>query len=339
LIPRKKALAACIAALIIALALIASSESFQDCEHTRKSHHGYQALQEEVGFLVHGVIRLKLHAACARVALGENDGAIAALSGIAVAFFTYTLWRSTEKLWQAAEAQRAADSEARRADLERLDVSLRIAQEHTAAAQTAADAAKAQTRSARREFNIDQRPWCSIEILPASDLTCAGRGDAWRLEITTVIKNHGKMPALNVLARFKILKQDGNDPETEQARLEDYLVYEAATGGLSGATVFPGAEFRQTIKLVHRNLPEAGKPIPIEPPHDSLIIGCIVYTFPLDGVGKTRFCCTLLQRAKCYIEVVGMGYGIETRGRSYGDVVAKREDLIFYMLPQGNAAI
>jgi hypothetical protein len=43
--------------------------------------------------------------ACGFVSAGENEGAITALSGMAVAVFTFTLWRATHRLWHSSENQ------------------------------------------------------------------------------------------------------------------------------------------------------------------------------------------------------------------------------------------
>lgn len=108
--------------------LIGTSESFQKCEHERKNHEAYKALHEKGSLFVKTVVRLKLHAACTRLTASENDGAIAALSGVAVAIFTFTLWATTNKLWIAARAQ--ADD---------MKESLRIAQESANSSSKQAD--------------------------------------------------------------------------------------------------------------------------------------------------------------------------------------------------------
>ena len=83
------------ACLMILFWLVATSESFQDCEHTRKNTQPYKALHEEVGFSVKLISKIKMHVACTRKTAAENDGAITALSGIAVAAFTLLLWITT----------------------------------------------------------------------------------------------------------------------------------------------------------------------------------------------------------------------------------------------------
>jgi hypothetical protein len=79
--------------------LVASSQSFQHCVRERKNYQPYQALHEKGSLFAKPISRLELTVACGRVTAGQNDGAIAALATIVVAFFTFTLWRSTDKLW------------------------------------------------------------------------------------------------------------------------------------------------------------------------------------------------------------------------------------------------
>lgn len=90
-----------VAVVIFLLTLIATTNSFQHCVQDRKTHQAYKTLHEESSPFVKAVVRFGLNAACARVTAGQNDGSIAALATIVVAFFTYTLWRATDRLWQA----------------------------------------------------------------------------------------------------------------------------------------------------------------------------------------------------------------------------------------------
>jgi hypothetical protein len=99
---RKAALLAALAALF-AVYLIGSSKSFQDCINQRKNHQAYHALHEKGPLLVKTIVRVELHAACARVTSSENDGALTALATIVVAFFTFTLWRSTTDMMRVTE--------------------------------------------------------------------------------------------------------------------------------------------------------------------------------------------------------------------------------------------
>jgi hypothetical protein len=124
----------CIVGLLV---LVINSESFQKCEQERKNHKSYEALHKEVGFPVKPIVLSKLFIACVHVTASENDGAIAGLSGIAVAIFTFALWVSTDKLWKA-DRDRRRDDEARRSeDLERTNEALRLSKQASEAATAA----------------------------------------------------------------------------------------------------------------------------------------------------------------------------------------------------------
>jgi hypothetical protein len=81
------------------------SESFKDCEHTRKDHKIFRPLHEERTIAIKAIVRLKLHAYCTIEAAHENEGLLTLLATILVAGFTGTLWFETNRLWRAGEKQ------------------------------------------------------------------------------------------------------------------------------------------------------------------------------------------------------------------------------------------
>ncbi len=169
-----------VASLVVLLGLlIGSSESFQKCEHNRKDHESYKALQEENTVFVHAIVRLKLLATCARLTAGENDGMITALSGIAVAGFTLALWLSTEKLWKVATEQAG--------DMKR----------SIQAAESAARAAIDQAEIAERTLLANERAWVSVEVSEWTGIEFHRTGTA-SLDVTLLVKNIGKTIAINV---------------------------------------------------------------------------------------------------------------------------------------------
>lgn len=58
------------------------------------------------------IVRLRRHTACTGVSIDVNDGVITALASIAVAFFTYALRKSTDRLWDAGERQSSLSTKA-----------------------------------------------------------------------------------------------------------------------------------------------------------------------------------------------------------------------------------
>jgi hypothetical protein len=110
--------------------LIWTSQSFEKCQVERQNHESYAPTQEKISFPVNIIVKLRLQLTCARVTLGDNDGAIVALATIVLAIFTWALWRSTEKLWLADQEGRADTME-----------SIRQARRAAEAAEIAAQAA------------------------------------------------------------------------------------------------------------------------------------------------------------------------------------------------------
>jgi hypothetical protein len=145
--------------------LIGTSESFQRCIQDRKTHHAYDALHEENPLLIKLIVRLNLHAACARYTAGENDGAITALATFLIAGFTFTLWRATPGMLEASERQHK--------DTLR---SIRAAEEMAKAA-----------------ANALPRPWVIVEgFRHTTKQWAAGQG---RMAIFFRMKNYGSGPA------------------------------------------------------------------------------------------------------------------------------------------------
>lgn len=98
-------------ALLFALAawlmwLFQTSEPFRDCIKQRKNYDAYQALHKEAFFAVKFFVRSGLDGACAVHVINAYQGAVAALSGIVVAFFTATLWWVTWGMVRIAKDQR-----------------------------------------------------------------------------------------------------------------------------------------------------------------------------------------------------------------------------------------
>ncbi len=116
------------------------------------------------------------------------SGAFTALATIAIAWFTLTLKRSTDKLWEAGESQlRHAETEAVRDDV-RLQEQMSIARQN-------ADAAIQQARTAEAALTQLERPYIfifNISGLELNELTEEGI----ILTATYSVANYGKTPAI-----------------------------------------------------------------------------------------------------------------------------------------------
>jgi hypothetical protein len=82
------------------------TKTFSDCMHEHKNDKDYQKLHERIGVFPSTTQRMSARArlvyACAGDFTDTNNGAIVAFATVMVSFFTFTLWRSTDRLWQAS---------------------------------------------------------------------------------------------------------------------------------------------------------------------------------------------------------------------------------------------
>jgi hypothetical protein len=107
--------------------------------------------------------------------LDDWGAAVAALAGIAVAVFTWTLWQSTEKLWAEAREQR------------------RDARRGTYAALVAARAARASVTHAKESAAAELRAYLTVD---EGKLFNVGTDEPWYAVVK--IRNGGSTPAKKV---------------------------------------------------------------------------------------------------------------------------------------------
>ena len=179
-------------------ALIGTSESFENCIRDRKNHEPYHALNEKGRLFVKTITRSKLHIACARVTTGENDGAVAALATVVVAFFTFTLWRATSGLLRSAQAQsadtKASIEQATRAATAMEQISESIASSAASAAQ-AVTATQESIANNKIAWRAQMRAYLGVipgTLIEQDDTTGV------RIELQPWIVNNGLTPAHNV---------------------------------------------------------------------------------------------------------------------------------------------
>jgi len=86
--------------------IVQQSEAFTNCIKNRKNTEEYKALHERSPVIGSPIVRvharLRLNYVCAWDFANKNNGAIVALATVSLSAFTFTLWRSTDKLWSAA---------------------------------------------------------------------------------------------------------------------------------------------------------------------------------------------------------------------------------------------
>jgi hypothetical protein len=115
--------------------------------------------------------------------------AITAVATIAIAWFTLTLRRSTDKLWDAGERQLALLADSSAAQSRDMQASI--------------EAAKTANELNRRNAAADQRPWVTISDMKLNQpftFVSGGANAGFKFDV----KNVGKSPALNVYVHLKL---------------------------------------------------------------------------------------------------------------------------------------
>lgn len=92
--------------LSCAIWLFGTSQPFGNCTKQRKNYEYYEILRKETSSIVKLNRRIGLNVTCVVHVTTVYQGAIAALSGVAVAIFTGTLWWVTLGMVRVAERQR-----------------------------------------------------------------------------------------------------------------------------------------------------------------------------------------------------------------------------------------
>jgi hypothetical protein len=232
---------------------VTDSESFGHCIHQYKNHHAYHRLYEEAVYLIVMVTRLRLHLACGFVATSENGEAVTAISTIAIAGFTCTLWWVTWGMVRIARDQR--------------DDTLRL----ISAAKQSADASL-----------LALRPWVSCEVRIIGDLAYLLDGNPY-ITIRFILTNHGRSPAMGVrLLHWVHLMSPVHTPSVNAQQKIAGLLKDLPAPDY-GLLLFPGSTHKSDVKIVI-NRTEIEKSIEDIKPQKHFfpeLIVLISYTYPL----------------------------------------------------------
>jgi hypothetical protein len=177
---------------------------------------------------------------------------ISGFAAVAVAVFTFTLWRSTLKLWETGEKQ-------------------------IAVAKVSADAAIESNKLTSELFQSEQRAWISAAATLASGLTWEESGA--RLYIDVILDNVGKSPALDVSFEADTFMSGRENPEPEAGLSQfcEKIVQRRSSPRAKGVTVFPGKPTHVMYSLLVRRT-DIDRNIVIKPDWFSpMIQGCVVY--------------------------------------------------------------
>ena len=172
-------------AFIAAVALIGwsvlGSSAFQTCVTEAQQHHTPEELQKNFANLL---VLLKVAPGCGFDFIDRYHDAIVALGTLIIAFFTFTLWRATDRLWTAGERQLKLLFETSASQSRDMQASIVAAQQSAAAA--------AQALSANRAWMI----WDNIPIHQASEGMMGDINFKIGLMAQPAWKNRGRSPAL-----------------------------------------------------------------------------------------------------------------------------------------------
>lgn len=159
--------------MLFAVFLFATSDAVHKCEVEEKNWSAEHRPHSRPSYAARFYRRVHVSVACA----GTADDVWVALSGVAVAAFTFTLWRSTEKLWQAGELQRVAFETTSTEQTKILNRQTVIAEKH----------------------NVVYGPILSMDAHKI--LITRNKVDSFSLDnigVGLVFKNFGQTPAINV---------------------------------------------------------------------------------------------------------------------------------------------
>lgn len=163
-----------------------ASTPFSECINKHKRYHAYANIDNASFYFVRAFIRAQLNSACAAHVANHFNGAIAALSGVAVAIFTATLWWVTWGMVGLAREQRIDL-------LKSIDAAVRSAE----AAEKAAHVERAWVYF--KDTNFGEAPNTFVNGIPV--------GDRFVIYINWI--NGGRTPAVKVstTSDFKIVQR------------------------------------------------------------------------------------------------------------------------------------
>jgi hypothetical protein len=211
------------AALVIGLIFVAlenlSIHQFQQCVAAKTADNSTKESDQESRVII--VLRdFGAQSICTVRVLDKHNGFFAALGGLAVAFFTFTLWQSTEKMWRASIRQS-----------EDLGKSI-------AAAEKSADATAVIAAS--------DRAWITQKGLTFADIQDTSFSDVYykkTLGLYVQWQNRGQSPAIKAVAY--------SANQIRDIKSRDIPTFEADFRNAEiSSPVGPGADFSAAISLL-----------------------------------------------------------------------------------------
>jgi hypothetical protein len=205
---RYRAWAVWVIGILLLVVAVFSSGSYNKCVHERKNDAEYGAIHGAQRSLpIRKLARVRLVGACVVHFADENEHAITALAGVALALFTLYLWLATKGLRryagiQARDMQQlltAANANASAAGSQAVAMDqLRLAAEaQERAMAAAAEAARQSADIARRALTVLERPYIVVDVTePGIQVDASGQFSFVGPQPRWEAFNHGRSPAL-----------------------------------------------------------------------------------------------------------------------------------------------
>ncbi|MGB9364935.1 MAG: hypothetical protein WCE79_02865 [Xanthobacteraceae bacterium] len=197
----------------------------------------------------------------------DYHGILTALATIAIAWFTWTLRRSTDKLYEAGERQ-------------------------IAVARDSAEAAIEANKLTRASLISDQRPWVVIDLATTGEAGTSKKFGVLAIDdkriivgFTLTLNNTGKTPAQNISVSTELRFLSSGIENHQQRICREALQRRIRNGGF---TVFPSKPFPvmfdarvNVSEMTLATLQHAGRKY-VTP----VIIGAITYDHPPDNLDR-----------------------------------------------------
>lgn len=211
---REKLFWLCAGAALIVLLLSLIPSYYEICEISEKTKEEHCARYQVAQFLGIKIPQF----------LDRMGGVLTALATLAIAAFTLTLKRSTDRLWDAGERQLKLAADTAAAQSRDMQASIKTAEEAN--------------RLNKETFIASQRPWLNVEASLVSDYTSDGESAAVQLQVH--VTHVAGPPALNVVCN--ILTFPNTEVGTERdhyRRLSDMLKKMNTKNSGYGVMLFP----------------------------------------------------------------------------------------------------
>jgi hypothetical protein len=200
-----KRIALCLVLVALCAWITGASESFKSCVHTGKDAEPYKTRHESSAGVDRALIRLDLDRLCAGEFTDKNQGSIVALGTVALAVFTFTLWRATTGMLATAHEQ----SEAMERSIYQSTLAARAMQSVAESMATNVSALK-ETVATNKEIAARQKSFGEAQMrayisVRVGEFYPQDRARDAPLQVHPIIVNDGHTPAHDLTFRGRVV--------------------------------------------------------------------------------------------------------------------------------------